>query len=144
VTQCSERADVLDPCHAGRVGQSAPADHSAPATLGIDGRLPLDGESLRTGDAAKITGEIELALATDIGADLILIHVPLEIRVSWRLGERVSSSNHRRIDSTVAASRTGRRHGLTDGLYIKDGWYRWRWMVDGFVPSTARSSRNDW
>ena len=44
----------------------------------IDGRLSLDGDSLRTGDAAKITGEIELSLATDVAAELILIDVPLE------------------------------------------------------------------
>ena len=44
----------------------------------IDGRLSLDGESLRTGDAAKVTGEVELELATEVGAELILIDVPLE------------------------------------------------------------------
>jgi quercetin 2,3-dioxygenase len=44
----------------------------------IDGRLRLDGESLRTGDAAKFTGEVELGLSTDVGAELILIDVPLE------------------------------------------------------------------
>jgi redox-sensitive bicupin YhaK (pirin superfamily) len=46
----------------------------------IDGRLSLDGESLLTGDAAKVTGEIELELATDVGAELILIDVPLEFQ----------------------------------------------------------------
>ena len=30
------------------------------------------------GNAAKITGEIELELATDVAAELILIDVPLE------------------------------------------------------------------
>jgi hypothetical protein len=44
----------------------------------IDGRLSLDGESLSTGDAAKVTGEIELGLATEVAAELILIDVPLE------------------------------------------------------------------
>jgi redox-sensitive bicupin YhaK (pirin superfamily) len=44
----------------------------------IDGRLSLDGDSLRTGDAAKVTGEIELQLSTEVGAELILIDVPLE------------------------------------------------------------------
>ena len=44
----------------------------------IDGRLSLDGDSLGTGDAAKITGEIELELATEVAAELILIDVPLE------------------------------------------------------------------
>jgi redox-sensitive bicupin YhaK (pirin superfamily) len=32
----------------------------------IDGRLSLDGETLGTGDAAKVSGEIELGLATDV------------------------------------------------------------------------------
>jgi quercetin 2,3-dioxygenase len=36
----------------------------------IDGRLSLDGESLRTGDAAKVTGDNELVLATAVGADV--------------------------------------------------------------------------
>jgi hypothetical protein len=31
-----------------------------------------------TGDAAKITGEIELELTTEVAAELILIDVPLE------------------------------------------------------------------
>ena len=44
----------------------------------IDGRVSIDGESLRTGDAAKVSGEIDLQLATDVGAELILIDVPLE------------------------------------------------------------------
>ena len=44
----------------------------------IDGRVSIDGESLRTGDAAKVTGEIDLQLTTDVGAELILIDVPLE------------------------------------------------------------------
>jgi redox-sensitive bicupin YhaK (pirin superfamily) len=44
----------------------------------IDGRLSLDGESLRTGDAVKIMGEAELHLTTEVAAELILIDVPLE------------------------------------------------------------------
>jgi quercetin 2,3-dioxygenase len=44
----------------------------------IDGRLSVDGESLSTGDAAKISGETELGFSTDVGAELILIDVPLE------------------------------------------------------------------
>ncbi len=44
----------------------------------IDGRVSLDGDAMRTGNAAKITGEIELELATDVAAELILIEVPLE------------------------------------------------------------------
>jgi redox-sensitive bicupin YhaK (pirin superfamily) len=44
----------------------------------IDGRLSLDGESLGTGDAAKVTEAARLELSTDIAAELILIDVPLE------------------------------------------------------------------
>jgi quercetin 2,3-dioxygenase len=44
----------------------------------IDGRLALDGDALSTGDAAAITGPVELALSTDAAAELILIDVPLE------------------------------------------------------------------
>jgi quercetin 2,3-dioxygenase len=44
----------------------------------IDGRLSLDGDGLSTGDAATITGPIELAFSTDTAAELILIDVPLE------------------------------------------------------------------
>ena len=44
----------------------------------IDGRLSLNGDSLRTGDAAKVMGEAELELATDLAAELILIDVPLQ------------------------------------------------------------------
>jgi redox-sensitive bicupin YhaK (pirin superfamily) len=44
----------------------------------IDGRLSLDGDSLRTGDAVKITGEAALELSTNVGAELILIDVPLK------------------------------------------------------------------
>jgi redox-sensitive bicupin YhaK (pirin superfamily) len=44
----------------------------------IDGRLSLNSDTLRTGDAAKVTGETELGLSPDVGAELILIDVPLE------------------------------------------------------------------
>jgi quercetin 2,3-dioxygenase len=44
----------------------------------IDGRVALDGDALATRDAAKITGEARLELSTDVGAELILIDVPLE------------------------------------------------------------------
>ncbi len=44
----------------------------------IDGRLSLDGESLGTGDAVKVTAAAHLELSTDIAAELILIDVPLE------------------------------------------------------------------
>jgi redox-sensitive bicupin YhaK (pirin superfamily) len=44
----------------------------------IDGRPAIDGDQLRTGDAAKITGPADLRLATHVAAELILIDVPLE------------------------------------------------------------------
>jgi redox-sensitive bicupin YhaK (pirin superfamily) len=44
----------------------------------IDGRLSLDDEALRTGDAAKVTGEATLEMSTEVAAELILIDVPLE------------------------------------------------------------------
>ena len=44
----------------------------------IDGRVSLNGEPLRTGDAAKVTAAASLTLSTEIGAELILIDVPLE------------------------------------------------------------------
>ena len=44
----------------------------------IDGRLSFNGDALRTGDAAKIMGDVSLDLSTDVGAELILIDVPLE------------------------------------------------------------------
>jgi len=44
----------------------------------IDGRVNVDGEQLRTGDAVKITAETELTISTDLAAELILIDVPLE------------------------------------------------------------------
>ncbi len=43
----------------------------------IDGRIGLNGDTMRTGDAAKVTGEADLELSTDLGAELILIDVPL-------------------------------------------------------------------
>ena len=55
----------------------------------IDGRLSLNGDSLRTGDAAKITGEARFDLSPDIGAELILIDVPLEFEpIGVWAGER--------------------------------------------------------
>lgn len=44
----------------------------------IDGRIGINGDSMRTGDAAKVTGEAHFELTTDVGAELILIDVPLE------------------------------------------------------------------
>ena len=44
----------------------------------IDGRVDLDGDQLRTGDAAKVTGTADMTLRTDVAAELILVDVPLE------------------------------------------------------------------
>ena len=44
----------------------------------IDGRVDVDGERLRSGDALKITGETDLEITTDLAAELILIDVPLD------------------------------------------------------------------
>jgi quercetin 2,3-dioxygenase len=44
----------------------------------IDGRVALNGDQLRTGDAAKVTGAVALNIGTDVAAELILIDVPLE------------------------------------------------------------------
>jgi redox-sensitive bicupin YhaK (pirin superfamily) len=44
----------------------------------IDGRLSMNGDSLKTGDAAKVTGEARLEVSTDVAAELILIDVPLQ------------------------------------------------------------------
>ena len=55
----------------------------------IDGRVSLDGDALATGDAAKVTGEATLELSTDVGAELILIDVPLEFEpIGVWAGER--------------------------------------------------------
>jgi redox-sensitive bicupin YhaK (pirin superfamily) len=55
----------------------------------IDGRGKLDGESLGTGDAAKVTGATDLTLTTDVAAELILVDVPLHAeRVGVWAGER--------------------------------------------------------
>lgn len=44
----------------------------------IDGRVRVEGDELRTGDAVKIVGEADLQIRTDRAAELILIDVPLE------------------------------------------------------------------
>jgi quercetin 2,3-dioxygenase len=44
----------------------------------IGGRLSLNGDGLKSGDAAKVTGEAKLEMSTDVGAELILIDVPLQ------------------------------------------------------------------
>ena len=55
----------------------------------IEGRLLLNGDTLKTGDAAKITGEATLELSTDVAAELILIEVPLQFQpVGVWAGER--------------------------------------------------------
>jgi redox-sensitive bicupin YhaK (pirin superfamily) len=54
----------------------------------IDGRLEFDGDPMRTGDAAKVTGVAELTLRTDVAAELILIDVPLDFeRIGVWAGE---------------------------------------------------------
>lgn len=55
----------------------------------IDGRAAIDGDELRTGDAAKVAGEAQLSISTDLAAELILIDVPLDFRpVGIWAGER--------------------------------------------------------
>ncbi len=55
----------------------------------IDGRVAVNGDSLTTGDAAKITGEAQLEMATDVAAELILIDIPLQFEpVGVWAGER--------------------------------------------------------
>jgi quercetin 2,3-dioxygenase len=55
----------------------------------IDGRLTLNGATLKTGDAAKIIGEAQLEMSTNLAAELILIDVPLEFEpVGVWAGER--------------------------------------------------------
>jgi redox-sensitive bicupin YhaK (pirin superfamily) len=44
----------------------------------IDGRVKVNDDELRTGDALKITGNADLTLRTDLAAELILIDVPLD------------------------------------------------------------------
>jgi redox-sensitive bicupin YhaK (pirin superfamily) len=46
----------------------------------IDGRLRLEGDSMTTGDAAKVTGDATLEMTTDVAAEVILIDVPLEFQ----------------------------------------------------------------
>jgi redox-sensitive bicupin YhaK (pirin superfamily) len=55
----------------------------------IDGRVQLAGQPLRTGDAAQILGPAAVPVTTDLGAELILIEVPLEFEpVGVWAGER--------------------------------------------------------
>ena len=54
----------------------------------IDGRVTVDDEPLRTGDALKVTGTADLTFRTDVAAELILIDVPLEFeRIGVWAGE---------------------------------------------------------
>lgn len=55
----------------------------------IDGRLSLNGDALKTGDAAKVSGEASLEMSTEVAAELILIDVPLQFeRVGVWAGKR--------------------------------------------------------
>ena len=55
----------------------------------IDGRLSLNGDSRRTGDAVKVTGEGALEMSSSVAAELILIDVPLQFEpVGVWAGER--------------------------------------------------------
>jgi redox-sensitive bicupin YhaK (pirin superfamily) len=44
----------------------------------IDGRVEVDDECLRTGDAIKVERDVDLSFTTDLAAELILIDVPLD------------------------------------------------------------------
>ena len=53
----------------------------------IDGAASFDGEALRTGDAAKVTGQPALTIgAADATSELILVDVPLRFEPVGRLG----------------------------------------------------------
>jgi redox-sensitive bicupin YhaK (pirin superfamily) len=55
----------------------------------IDGRLSVDGNPVRTGDAVEISGEASLELSTTLAAELILIDVPLRFEpIGVWTGER--------------------------------------------------------
>jgi len=55
----------------------------------IDGRIDVEDESLRTGDAIKVERDVDLMITTDLGAELILIDVPLDFTpVGVRARER--------------------------------------------------------
>ncbi len=55
----------------------------------IDGRVTVDEERLRTGDAVKVTDPTDLTPRTNLAAELILIDVPLDFRpVGVWAGER--------------------------------------------------------
>ncbi len=55
----------------------------------IDVRVAINGDEIRTGDAAKVSGAIKPILTTHLAAELILIAVPLEFEpVVVLAGER--------------------------------------------------------
>ncbi len=55
----------------------------------IDGRIAISGDQMRTGDAAKVTGDATLELSTDLGAERILVDGPLDFEpVGVWAGER--------------------------------------------------------
>jgi redox-sensitive bicupin YhaK (pirin superfamily) len=71
------RALVAHLTDSGRLAHSYGPDRGGYLYV-IDGRVALNGEPLRTGDAAKVNGGAELSLSTNVAAELILIDVPLE------------------------------------------------------------------
>lgn len=74
------RALVAHLTDRGRLQHTIAADRGGYLYV-IDGRVALDGDELRTGDAAKVhAGPIDLTLTTDTAAELILIDVPLEFQ----------------------------------------------------------------
>jgi redox-sensitive bicupin YhaK (pirin superfamily) len=55
----------------------------------IDGRVEVDADPLRTGDAIKVGGATDLTFQTEVAAELILVDVPLEFEaVGVWAGER--------------------------------------------------------
>ena len=68
----------------------------------IDGRLTLDDEELGTGDAATITGPIELAFSTDHRRGADPRRRPARVRAGRRLGRGVLVANARGTSATDA------------------------------------------
>jgi hypothetical protein len=66
-----------------RLSERGSLKHTFPTGRGgylyvIGGRVKVNEDDLRTGDALKITGNADLTLRGDVAAELILIDVPLE------------------------------------------------------------------
>ena len=82
------RALVAHLTDGGRLEHGFEADRAGYLYV-IDGRVSLEGELLRTGDAVKIAaGPVALRLASDAAAELILIDVPAEFeRIGVWAGE---------------------------------------------------------